>query len=524
MRQLITNTGWGTGLDVRTNPGFGHPFWANFLPVTRAVPEPPSIRGAGPPAIGPSPLSRGTTVRRAAVRRRTERRCMPRPLGRLHHDPRNAAMKDNLSGAVVRLTIFVVVCAFGTFGLLMVFAQFRFQQESAYNAEFTNVSGLEEGNFVRVAGVEVGKVDNISITHDNVAVVEFSADDSVILTEGTKALIRYDNLIGGRYVELQEGTGGVKRLHPGQTIPVNRTAPALDLDALIGGFRPLFRALNPEQVNALSGQLIQAFQGQGATIGSFLAQTAALTNTLADRDDLIGQVIVNLNTVLGSLGDQSDQFGKSVDSLSELVQGLAERKTDISNSIAHTNAAAGTIADLLDQARPAFKTRCDAIRPDQFDHRRRPRVRRRPAEHAARRVSGARPPRDLRRLLQLLSVRHGAQAQRQGRKSGVRQGGRPDLRAVHTQMKSFSERSPFVIGAVGVALIAAMVWLPLNYTKLPGLQAGQSYSAYFTEASGLQSGAAVQVSGFQVGEISRIGLDGPAGLGHVRRGRGHPAG
>ncbi len=265
-------------------------------------------------------------------------------------------MKDNLSGAVVRLTIFVVVCAFGTFGLLMVFAQFRFQQESAYNAEFTNVSGLEEGNFVRVAGVEVGKVDNISITHDNVAVVEFSADDSVILTEGTKALIRYDNLIGGRYVELQEGTGGVKRLHPGQTIPVNRTAPALDLDALIGGFRPLFRALNPEQVNALSGQLIQAFQGQGATIGSFLAQTAALTNTLADRDDLIGQVIVNLNTVLGSLGDQSDQFGKSVDSLSELVQGLAERKTDISNSIAHTNAAAGTIADLLDQARPAFKT------------------------------------------------------------------------------------------------------------------------------------------------------------------------
>ena len=55
VRQLITNTGWGTGVDVRTNPGFGHPFWANYLPVTRAVPEPPSIRGEGPPAIGPVP-------------------------------------------------------------------------------------------------------------------------------------------------------------------------------------------------------------------------------------------------------------------------------------------------------------------------------------------------------------------------------------------------------------------------------------------------------------------------------------
>jgi phospholipid/cholesterol/gamma-HCH transport system substrate-binding protein len=55
VRQLITNTGWGTGLDIRPNPGIGHPFWANFLPVTRGVPEPPSFRGDGPPAIGPVP-------------------------------------------------------------------------------------------------------------------------------------------------------------------------------------------------------------------------------------------------------------------------------------------------------------------------------------------------------------------------------------------------------------------------------------------------------------------------------------
>jgi phospholipid/cholesterol/gamma-HCH transport system substrate-binding protein len=53
VRQLITNTGWGTGLDIRPNPGIGHPWWVNFLPVTRAVPEPPSFRGSGPPAIGP---------------------------------------------------------------------------------------------------------------------------------------------------------------------------------------------------------------------------------------------------------------------------------------------------------------------------------------------------------------------------------------------------------------------------------------------------------------------------------------
>jgi phospholipid/cholesterol/gamma-HCH transport system substrate-binding protein len=261
-------------------------------------------------------------------------------------------MKDNLAGAVLRLAIFLTVCALGAFGLLMVFAQLRFQEEKTYKAEFTNVSGLENGNFVRIAGVEVGKVKHISLNAQNVAVVEFSADDTVVLTQGTKALIRYDNLIGGRYLELQEGTGGVQRLNPGQTIPVDRTAPALDLDALIGGFRPLFRALNPEQVNALSGQLIQAFQGQGATISSFLSQTAAFTNTLADRDQLIGQVITNLNTVLGSLGGESKQFDKAVSALSELTQGLAARKTTFADGLARISTNTASLADLLQDVRP----------------------------------------------------------------------------------------------------------------------------------------------------------------------------
>jgi phospholipid/cholesterol/gamma-HCH transport system substrate-binding protein len=263
-------------------------------------------------------------------------------------------VRDNLKGAAVRFATFVAVCALGTFALLAIFAQFRFQQEKVYNAEFTDVSGLVEGDFVRVAGVEVGKVKKISISRTSNAVVEFSADDSVVLTEGTKVGVRWSNPIGGRYLALLDGAGGVKRLNPGQTIPVERTEPAMDLDALLGGFRPLFRALAPEQVNALSGQLIQAFQDQGATIGSFLNQAATLTHTLADRDELIGQLITNLNTVLGSLAGQSQQIAKAVDSLSELMKGLAARGSDISNAIAYTNASSASIADLLQQARPPF--------------------------------------------------------------------------------------------------------------------------------------------------------------------------
>jgi phospholipid/cholesterol/gamma-HCH transport system substrate-binding protein len=264
-------------------------------------------------------------------------------------------MRDNLRATVWRLAVFVGFCLVGALALVMVFAQLRVEGgEKSYKAVFTTVSGLSGGNFVRIAGVEVGKVKHISINNDGNAVVEFGIDDSVVLSDGSKAYVRYDNPIGGRFLELEDGPGAGKVLQAGATIPLDRTRPALDLDAVIGGFRPLFRALSPDQVNTLSGELIQAFQGQGATINSLLSETAAFTNTLADRDTLIGEVIVNLNTVLGTLGGQSDQLAKTVDSLSTLMGGLAARKTDIANSIGYSNAAAATVADLLEQTRPAI--------------------------------------------------------------------------------------------------------------------------------------------------------------------------
>ncbi|MGV0837561.1 MCE family protein [Mycolicibacterium thermoresistibile] len=261
-------------------------------------------------------------------------------------------MRDNLGGVVWRLGAFVAVCVLGTFVLLTLFAELRFQDQATYKAQFANVSGLEEGNFVRIAGVEVGKVQRVTLQPDSVALVEFSADRSVVLTEGSRAAIRYQNPIGDRYMELLEGTGGTATLDVGGTIPLTHTEPALDLDALIGGFQPLFRALDPEQVNSLSVQLVEAFQGQGATINSVLAHTASLTSTLANRDVLIGEVIGNLHGVLGSFAGHSEQFSKAIGSLAELTEGLAERKGDIATSIAYSNAAAGSIADLLMQARP----------------------------------------------------------------------------------------------------------------------------------------------------------------------------
>ncbi|RWA19681.1 hypothetical protein MELE44368_20280 [Mycolicibacterium elephantis DSM 44368] len=272
-------------------------------------------------------------------------------------------MKDRLTAVIWRLAIFVSVCLMGLFVLIAVFAQLRFEPKRSYIAEFTNVGGLKGGDFVRIAGVEVGKVGHIAIRPDATVAVEFNIDDTVALTDTSRAVIRFDNLYGDRYLALEQGEGVGAPLAAGATIPSSRTEPALDLDTLIGGFRPLFRALDPDQVNALSSQLIQAFQGQGQAIGSLLTQTAALTNTLADRDELIGEVIENLDVVLGALSRHSTEFGQALDSIASLTKSLAARKNDIGISVAHADAAAGSVADLLARSRsPVRKVVTEADR------------------------------------------------------------------------------------------------------------------------------------------------------------------
>jgi phospholipid/cholesterol/gamma-HCH transport system substrate-binding protein len=269
-------------------------------------------------------------------------------------------MRANFRGILVRFGIYATVCLLGVAFLFAIFTQLRVGKQITYNAVFANVSGLrEKKDFVRIAGVEVGKVKKITVQPDSTVRVEFTADDSVVLTEGSRAVVRYDDLVGGRFMALEEGTGGVKRLKPGATIPPSRTQPALDLDALIGGLRPLFRALNPDQVNTLTGDLIAALRGQGGTVASVLTQTASVTNALADRDQLFGELITNLNTVLGSLGDQGDQVAKLLDKVSDLTGTLQFRKQDIAKGLAGAEKVFAGLNDLLKNANPGVKKLVD---------------------------------------------------------------------------------------------------------------------------------------------------------------------
>lgn len=257
-----------------------------------------------------------------------------------------------ISGTAIKLGLLWFVLLVFTVTIIVVFGQVRFNRTTGYSAMFSNVSGLRAGQFVRAAGVEVGKVAKVTlIDGDKRVLVDFNVDQTLTLDRDTGATIRYLNLIGDRYLELKRGYSG-RRLAPGATIPVEHTQPALDLDALIGGFRPLFKSLDPGKVNSIARSILTVFQGQGATINEILDQTASFTATLADRDKAIGEVITNLNTVLATTVKHQKEFDQTVDKLEVLITALKNRADPLAAATAHISNAAGTLADLLAEDRP----------------------------------------------------------------------------------------------------------------------------------------------------------------------------
>ena len=229
---------------------------------------------------------------------------------------------------LLRLVSFLVVAALVTFWVGAVTSEYRSGGAAPYRAAFADVSGLRQGDQVRAAGVRVGEVTDIDVRPDSTVVVSFEVDDALVLDESTT--IEYRNLIGDRIVQLAT-TGGASaaELSPGGMISISNTASALDLDTLLNGFKPLFAGLNPAQVNDLSQQLVQVLQGQESAVETLTTRVGSFTSAIAQREQLITQVIGNLNEVLETVDGRRDELGQVIDALDIVLTRFDEQDTEI---------------------------------------------------------------------------------------------------------------------------------------------------------------------------------------------------
>lgn len=260
-------------------------------------------------------------------------------------------------GPAIMVACYTAVMLLVLGGLIVVFSNYRSGSGITYKAIFDDVSGLKAGQNVRVAGVLVGKVKKVDLRPDARVVVEFDVASSRPLDSGTHAAIKYENLIGDRYLEISDNpVPSGRRLNAGSTIPATQTTPALDLDSLVGGFKPLFQSVNADDINALTASLIGVLQGQGETVRSLLGHTSSLTATLVDQDQVIGDVVDNFNTVLTTVVDRKDQVSSVVDQFQKLISQFANQAEPIGEIVDHLEHATTTAGALLGEARPDVRS------------------------------------------------------------------------------------------------------------------------------------------------------------------------
>jgi len=255
---------------------------------------------------------------------------------------------------LTKLLIFILVTTMATGVLVIMIGNISFGGSKDYRAEFVDATGVVKGDDVRIAGVKVGTVKDISIVDRDRAMVTFSVQDDTTLSRATHAAIRYRNLVGQRYISLTQEIGDGATLAEGDMIPVSQTSPALDLTVLFNGFKPLFQALSPADVNKLSYEIIQVFQGEGGTLEGLLSHTASVTSTLADRDKVIGSLIDNLNEVLDHIGDRDDQLTQLIRTFRTFVGGLKDDRQAILGSLDQISELSVQTADLVSGIRRPF--------------------------------------------------------------------------------------------------------------------------------------------------------------------------
>ena len=224
----------------------------------------------------------------------------------------------SVAKSAVWLTIFAAVAMVCT---LVVLTALRSPVAGAtfrYTALFSDVSGLYVDDDVRISGVQVGKVETIRLD-GRIARVDFSAQADHPVFTNTVAAVRYQTLIGQRYVELVQPVDPHDRLTDSGTIPLGQTIPSFDVAKLFNGFQPIFETLDPAQFNLLGENLLRLIQGDESGIGPFLHHLDVISKLAVNRQAVITVMIRNLSAISEDLGGKSQQLFQLIAQLNEVL-------------------------------------------------------------------------------------------------------------------------------------------------------------------------------------------------------------
>jgi phospholipid/cholesterol/gamma-HCH transport system substrate-binding protein len=259
-------------------------------------------------------------------------------------------MKLKLRGSLARVLLKVGVFAAICIVLLAILAKevgnlSFFTHRVSYKADLPDVTGLFATDDVKVAGVKVGQVSNVTTDHGH-AVVTFNVDKSLPLRSSSQVGLRYRNVLGEKYLYIYPGSSGPV-MTSGSTIPMNQAVSSADIDAFLNALGPFIRAINPQEGNLFVQAMVSALEGNQDQVTQLLGNTATVSNTLGNLNQQVGAVIDNFNTVLTALAQRSGSLDALVNNLNAVSQSLVARNSDLDTAVVEFSQLASQFKDLL---------------------------------------------------------------------------------------------------------------------------------------------------------------------------------
>ena len=245
---------------------------------------------------------------------------------------------------LVRLGLFVALTLGITAWIASQILKIDRSAHDSYTAAFDDVTGLFDGDDVKLAGVPVGKVTGISVDRDGQAIVAFEVQSGVALPTDSVVAIRWRNLIGQRYLYLHPGTDG-SDYDDGDRI--EKTRSVTDLGNLVNRLGPLAGALDPQQLNEVFVALDRALEGNEGSLDDIVGNLGDLVATLRSRDDTIGQLITDYATISDALVTRDEQVRTMIGNLVELSKTFADNRTLVDRSLVELAALSRNLDVLL---------------------------------------------------------------------------------------------------------------------------------------------------------------------------------
>lgn len=226
-------------------------------------------------------------------------------------------------------------------------------------AEFADASPLVVGNDVKVNGVTVGEVADMSV-HDAKAIVTLKVDGTALpLHKDARATVKPVSLLGERFVDLDRGTASAPLLHDGDVLPIKQTGQATDLDQVLNTIDDP----TGQSLAALVTMLGQGMQGNGANaqasikaLASSMQDTDGLVKLLGQQNQLLTDLVDHVQPVAGALAaDNGKTLGDLVDSSRQVLDVTAKNQQGLDASLAELpgtlSAARDTLAELTGTAK-----------------------------------------------------------------------------------------------------------------------------------------------------------------------------